>query len=513
LRRLGNARAWFAALPLMAAAALAYSAFVAIHYASQPLVERHGFRQTQTALTSYWMIRDGWKLAYETPVGGFPWSIPFEFPIYQTVVAVIAGTFDLDLEVVGRLVSYAFLVGCAWPAFSLSRRLDLPAPVPWVFCALLWTSPLYVFWGRTFMIETAAIFFAFACLPYAVDLIRGRSGWIPVVPFLLLGTAAVLQKATTGGPVLLFLVVLCAVLAWRRRARPAARWRTVAVQLATLALPLLVGAAWTRYSDEVKMLNAFGPQLTSQALAAWNFGTLAQKLSLGTYESVVWHRSIVPNAGGALGVLLLLAPWSIRNQRPLAWLSAAAIALFLLPILIFTNLHAVHDYYQSGCVLFLLAALAVAVGGWLTRATRSAAPATVATLALMISNVAAFAAGYGGVVAGVPSERERRPLAIGRLIREQTVPGTGIVVFGADWSSEIAYYAQRKSLTAPEWFTEYREAWRDPQRFLGDLPLGAIVVCPTKGFPGPDDVRQRIERESNWRRMSVEPCDVLIARP
>ena len=43
----------------------------------------HNFRQTQTAITSYYMIRGGPFLKYETPVFGVPWSIPFEFPLYQ----------------------------------------------------------------------------------------------------------------------------------------------------------------------------------------------------------------------------------------------------------------------------------------------------------------------------------------------------------------------------------------------------------------------------------------------
>ena len=71
---------------------------VAIQYAMQPLLEQHGFRQTQTALTSYWMMEDGWRLAYETPVGGYPWTIPFEFPIYQAIVALLSSIFNSPLE-------------------------------------------------------------------------------------------------------------------------------------------------------------------------------------------------------------------------------------------------------------------------------------------------------------------------------------------------------------------------------------------------------------------------------
>src|SRR5579862_7514545 len=48
---------------------------------STPVIGMHAFRQTQTAITSYWMLKGSPWLAYETPVLGPPWSIPFEFPL------------------------------------------------------------------------------------------------------------------------------------------------------------------------------------------------------------------------------------------------------------------------------------------------------------------------------------------------------------------------------------------------------------------------------------------------
>src|ERR1700722_9222047 len=56
---------------------------------NDPLLGMHSFRQTQTAITSYWILRGSPWLAYHTPVFGAPWSIPFEFPMYQLLVALI----------------------------------------------------------------------------------------------------------------------------------------------------------------------------------------------------------------------------------------------------------------------------------------------------------------------------------------------------------------------------------------------------------------------------------------
>ena len=54
-----------------------------------PALDFYAFRQTQTALSAYWLWHDGFRLAYETPVLGAPWAIPYEFPLYQWLVALL----------------------------------------------------------------------------------------------------------------------------------------------------------------------------------------------------------------------------------------------------------------------------------------------------------------------------------------------------------------------------------------------------------------------------------------
>src|SRR5947199_7995289 len=47
----------------------AYWLFAGIN---QPIADLHQFRQTQTAITAYWLANGGPWLAYETPVLGYP---------------------------------------------------------------------------------------------------------------------------------------------------------------------------------------------------------------------------------------------------------------------------------------------------------------------------------------------------------------------------------------------------------------------------------------------------------
>lgn len=515
IQRIGNLPLWAFLTPALTSFALLFTTFIALNYIHQPLVDVNAFRQTQTALTAYWMLKEGWQLAYQTPVAGFPWSIPFEFPLYQMLVAGISGTFGFNLEAVGRFVSFVFLIACGWPAFAVTRRLNLPKTVPWVFCALLWTSPLNVYWGRTFMIETMALFFSFACMPFAIDVIRRQGGKRSALLFFIFASLGVLQKATTCGPVLLLLFSLCGLADFRKDGINISTLRRLIRPLTILGMPVLIGFAWAHYADVVKADNLFGRQLTSGALTFWNFGNISQRLSLETWRVVVWQRSFSQNAGGWLGVAFLLLPWlGGPKYRSFAWISLAALTLFVLPILIFTNLHFVHNYYQTGCLLFLIAALSIVIGGWLRMASGVSALTPLVTAAFMAFNLVSFYAEYGIVTArSVPEQDPRSVLAytIGNYLRAHTKAGTGLAIFGQEWSSEIAFQAQRKSITAPESFNEYKQVWQNPQAYLGDIELGAIVICPSPGnFPSESDVQKRFDNEPGWRLDSVGSCQILL---
>jgi hypothetical protein len=488
-----------------------FATATAVRYLDQPLLEAHAFRQTQTALTSFWMMQEGWQLAYQTPVGGYPWAIPFEFPIYQALAAGIAGVGRVSLDAVGRILSFMFLIGCAWPAWRIARRLALPPRVVWVFCALLWSSPTYLFWGRSFMIETAALFFAFAAVAFTIDLVEPHPRWSSALGAAAFGTLALLQKITTAGPILAILACVWFGARLRRPVTSPSRGEHTKALIA-FGIPLLLAAAWTLYSEQVRALNPLGAQLSSSELRQWTFGTLDQKWSLATYVTVVWQRVFVQSAGGVLGAALLLGALTWPNAPRMRLLLLTALGGFFAPIVIFTNLHLVHDYYQASCVLFLTAALAVAVAEWLPRVARHDAAPLVATCLLVISNLLAFDATYGGAIRASFHEDRDRTLAMAKVLRESTPTNSAFIAFGNDWSSDLAYYAQRKSFTVPAFFRDYSTVWMDPARFVGGAPLAAIVTCPATGGPTIEDVEQRARLEATWHLVRVVNCRLLIRK-
>ena len=190
---------------LLAIFCFSYSTYIAIRYAKQIPLDLYSFRQTQTALTSYWLLKNGFSFAYETPVAGTPWSIPFEFPIYQYIVALISQILGCSLNATWRLVSYFFLVLCLIPARFITKSLKLSDSVFYIFAALLFSSPIYLYWGRTFMIETTAVFFSVAAIKYFIDLVLVEKPLKSALLFLVFISLSILQKATTGLPVLALL--------------------------------------------------------------------------------------------------------------------------------------------------------------------------------------------------------------------------------------------------------------------------------------------------------------------
>jgi len=82
---------------------------------------------------------------------------PFEFPIDHWIVAGIVAVTKAPLEVVARLTSLALIVACLSPTGRIAVDLRLGNRAFPVFGMLLFTSPLYLYWGRTIPIETAAL--------------------------------------------------------------------------------------------------------------------------------------------------------------------------------------------------------------------------------------------------------------------------------------------------------------------------------------------------------------------
>ena len=67
------------------------------------LADLYQFRQTQTA----WGIREASRNGYDLlnlrmPVLGYPYQVPFEFPLFQNISALVESIFSLGIVASGR---------------------------------------------------------------------------------------------------------------------------------------------------------------------------------------------------------------------------------------------------------------------------------------------------------------------------------------------------------------------------------------------------------------------------
>jgi len=417
-----------------------------------PLLDRHSHRQTQTAISVQYMLSEGAWFPYLTPVLGPPWSIPMEFPLYQWIVAGVVKVTGLPLELAGRLSSLLFW----WlTLFELFRALRHFVPGKVQRAALLLVvaaSPASIYWSRSFMIETCALYLAVAFGGRVLSAVREgkRSAWVWAVLF---GALAALQKITTlfvmevllGMILLGWLVQQWKVTDQRRRAA-----KHLGLFLLLGAWTLAVGLGWANWADRVKERNVMAREIiTTKALKEWNYGTTQQRLSGETWRHLVSNITLgfsgrTPGLGYKVPLLLWLVVALLVRKRLLQ--QGILLLAFLAGPVVFLNLYHIHEYYfvANGYLLLLAFGLAGVAAwedgrGWVQRC------ALVFLSVLIVGQLYGYSRYHTLLIAEVPERRQLetdfRQLLDARLGKAET-----LLVYGRDWDPAVAFYAQRKAI-------------------------------------------------------------------
>lgn len=444
----------------------------------QPLIDRHEFRQTQTALSALFM-QPGLEglLNYQTPVVGAPWSIPFEFPLFQWLARQLASLSGLNLSSSGRLLSVLFGLGCLWPATRLMQRFSLSFTAMGLFVALYCSSSIYLLWNRAFLMESTALFFTLMSLDLYSQLrpiTSAKNINVLTFVFTISLSLSLLVKATTALPAL---ILMAGDWIWQNKTILKNR-QGIGQQLfvgSGMALAFALLYSWTHHADALKQLNPIGSQLTSSALRAWNFGELSQRLQPQLWQNVVLQRMLTPL--GALPITALIGAGLWSSSKTVQTFLLACVFLAFAPLLIFTNLHIAHSYYQASNQIFLLMALAGSAGTLLDRAGQRSIQTMLVIAALtlvIIANLQTFYTNDWPRVQRMNSDK----LAIGNLIQNKTPTDSAILVFGDDWSSAFAYHSQRRAFTRPDWPNLNLNptiVLGNAKQLIGGLPVGAVV--------------------------------------
>ena len=483
---------------LLATVVVGTMALSSIH---EPLIDEHYFRQTQTALTAYWF---NWaspikSLFYsETPLFGFPWQVPFELPFYQALVSAVSKVSCISISQSGRLVSlFMFILtiplfGSLAMGLKLGKRFILVSSILWV------CSPLYLYWSRTVMIESTAVFFGFVFLAGVERAIASRKVYWWVLAFVA-SLSCALVKVTTYPA---FGLAALGILAWKTapiiyprfankeklRAILPAFLRISFIGIATIATT----SAWTRHADSIKMENSISSYLTSKSLESWNFGTLAQKRDIKNWKQL-FNRSI-PEAIGSywvLGFLLVAGCFHKGKKAVLFW---GLMVLYLFPMAIFTNLHLVHSYYQYANSFWLVLALGFSVAEMSKRAPKFLT--YIVVLTIIAAQLHAYLKNY------YPATRLQTTgaLEIGKYIATHSEKNQSILVIGDDWSPEVAFHSGRRAVYIPAWLSQkqaavtFKRIRENPKIIFGSFSPAYIILNPIGLASYRLELRQEIDQ-------------------
>jgi hypothetical protein len=451
----------------------------------KPLLDLHAFRQTQTAISAYYVAEDsGMFFDYITPVLGKPWSIPMELPIYQWIVARWHNLSGMGLDQSGKAISIALWFACILPVWRLLDALGQTTIQRCLALIVIYSSPLYLYWGRSFMIESTGLFLSLGMVACVLHGYAQRS-WRWLLAGLAFGSLAALCKITTWAVSVGVAQLLIVFFAGRLPKRSDFTWLGAAS--VALILPIIPAKFWLAYGDTLKAQNIFAKDLilsTSANQRSWNFGTLEQKLDPATWRHIGQHiadQLLVPNAwaGGLLaGLVLIIGAACIPRRIPVI---AIFIAGFAAGPLVFTNLYFEHNYYWFANSIWLLLAIGTALGGIEERLPGRWPKLAPQAIALVMAGcgLLAWKTRFLPILQKLPSH-EQLAEAWTKPIQRIVPVGKTLMIIGQDWNPTALYYAGRRGIMLPSKSTD---PFYDLQKSISLLDpseaIGAVCIAPT----------------------------------
>ena len=210
----------------------------------------------------------------------------------------------------------------------------------------------------------------------------------------------------------------------------------------------------------------------------WNFGKPLQSIfSRSLWYDVVLLRLLTPAGALPAVCILLVGLFAAPRYRHLLLIF---LGLALVPLFLFSSVHHIHTYYQSANHIFLLLALAFAASSPAFDNRWMRLGSILGVFVLMAS----FYWQFFGTYYDSTQARQHGKLRIGHLVNSRTPTDSAILVFGDDWNPSFAFHSRRKALYYPDWAQKQvglsaDQVLHNPGRFLGDVPLGAIISDET----------------------------------
>lgn len=445
------------------------------------IIDHMGFRQTQTALTTFW-ISSSSIFEFITPVFGYPWSIPLEYPIYQIIVSVLSDLSSLSLENSARLVSiFSFYLALLPIQYLLKDGIRDHL----IFYVFYLSSPILLFFSHTFLIESFSFLLSVSVLASFILFLEKKSLQTAFF-FIFIATLCGLQKITGLMSSLIGCGVYSLFILYNTHKQEIVK-KVIALSIVFI-LSIILPVTWVIYTDESKLSSYITSFLTSDALSNWNLGTLSQRYDIYNFSKVFGFRLILLG-----GLVTLVARLIFYRLKPFHSNSVAISSLcvgFFGPI-VFFNLYLVHDYYMVASIGFVGLGLYLLPDINEVRLGRRYLTNSFFLFLTLTINLSIFLYWYAPRINSIP-ESHNDMYATAQIVKTKVKLDEVILTVGVDWDSTIPYYTQRYALMLPSWerndFTPtYNEEYFNPIRvlenidyYLDNRDLGAIIICKTR---------------------------------
>ncbi len=471
-----------------------------IHFAyslvgwNNTIAGHHGFRQTQTAITTYYMIKDGLQINYITPVLGPPWAIPLEFPLYQWLVALVVLLFNTPLDQTGRFLNLLFSYLSFFPVYSILEYFVKNRSYRLIILSLILLNPTYIFWSRTFLIEPLALFLTLIHIwASARSFEREKIGY--VITAVITGALAGAVKITTY--VAYFPIVLTFSIGfWFVKKNKTQLLKYLLRALFIVFIPLALMLLWSIYADYHRSLNpimgAGGPSYKSGQLK-WVFGTCQQKISFNTWKIIFSRSNLINEIFGSrlgLGLILSILFWINRNRRVEIILS---FGLWLFAPFIFTNLYYVHDYYYYTNNLLLSVMIGFFVISILeTNISKLKLVSCVLIIPVLLFNLYyEYRNGYYRI----QKQNVDGFMEVVKFVKKYADKNDVLLIHGVDWDPTVSYYSERKALMEMDSNHSLSLNDNDFKKTLKELEklklrIGAMLIVGKKGN---SFIKERVE--------------------
>jgi hypothetical protein len=437
------------------------------------LNDSFGFRQTQTAWGIREVMRHGFNFtSLQMPVLGYPFKVPFEFPIFQNLAGGFGRAFSISPTTSGRLFSLTFYCLTAASVVYLVKILSTNNH-GWYAIPILFFTPFSLEWSDACLIESFTTFLLLSSFIILSKYWNSKSNYFLYV-FLALSSLTALSKITIAFPVSFILFAGFSnihQIHWRDK--------IFVKPLCFLILSFIPSFLWTIYSDKVKSSNFWTAWLTSKKLQSWNFGSLDQRLVMHNWTKIGARFWLMA------GVLIIFAILVIFVST----LKRMQIFIFLLSIIAgpitFFNLFVVHDYYYLEVIPLLALCLGLIIPGILgyffsNRQDRALALTVVLLVFVFFSwSFKINGSNYGKILT---ADRNKNPQIV-REIAENTNPQDMVVVLGCDWDPSILYEADRKGLAVPSWGLDTTHELRLVLEHNPGWEISYVALCEKSETP------------------------------